>query len=99
MYDLKSCGFFNAFNGRFARIAADRSPEQENLLSSRSGKSARPIRAAACGPFRAWRIREDLFSLNNAVGPSSAVAAPPAEAEHVEVRCAIFRAWILGPRA
>jgi hypothetical protein len=41
MYDLKSCGFFNPFNGRFARIAADRSPEQENLLSSRSGKSAR----------------------------------------------------------
>jgi hypothetical protein len=29
MYDLKSCGFFNAFNGRFARIAAERSPEQE----------------------------------------------------------------------
>jgi hypothetical protein len=57
------------------------------------------IRAAARGPRRAWRIREDLFSLNNAVGPSSAVAAPPAEAEHVEVRCAIFRAWILGPRA
>jgi hypothetical protein len=23
MYDLKSCGFFNAFNGRFPRIAAD----------------------------------------------------------------------------
>jgi hypothetical protein len=25
---------------------------------------------------RAWKIREDLFSLNNAVGPSSAVRRP-----------------------
>jgi hypothetical protein len=43
--------------------------------------------------------RIDLFSLNNAVGPSSTVAAPPAEVEQVEVRRAIFTAWILGPRA
>jgi hypothetical protein len=81
-------------------IAADRSPEQENLLSSPSGKSARhrfellrAVRTELRGSART------CFSLNNTVGPSSAVAAPPAEAEHVEVRCAIFRAWILGPRA
>jgi len=81
------------------RIAADRSPEQENPLSSPSGKSARHRFELLRAPRRALRIREYLFSLNNAVGPSSAVAAPPAEAEHVEARRAIFTAWILGPRA
>jgi hypothetical protein len=86
-------------NDRNRRIAADRSPEQENPLSSPSGKSARHRFELLRAPRRARRIREDLFSLNNAVGPSSAVAAPPAEAEHVEARRAIFTAWILGPRA
>jgi hypothetical protein len=85
-------------NGRNRRIAADRSPEQENPLSSPSGKSARHRFKLLRAPHRAWRIREDLFSLNNAVGPSSAVAASPAEAEHVEARRAIFT-WIQGPRA
>jgi hypothetical protein len=87
-------------NGRKRRIAADRSPEQENLLSTPSGKSARHrfelLRAVRAEPGGSAK---DLFSLNNAVSLSSAIATPPAEAEHVEVRRAIFRAWILGPRA
>jgi hypothetical protein len=77
-------------------------------IGARNRKTSSPAQAvnrqgidSSCCAVRAepGGSARDLFSLNNAVGLSSAVAAPPAEAEHVEVRRAIFRAWILGPRA
>jgi hypothetical protein len=47
---------------------------------------------AIWGQGRYWEIRADPFTVSEAAGPGGAARGAPAEAEHVEVRRAIFGA-------